>query len=341
MENSFFVFTNKSSPTEIERFHICSWEFKNNTSLIEFGFEIESKSLKGDNLSLSLFVPWLTKECKIEDLYEKLSIASNSRFIFNDSVSATNYLDGGQTKLGVVHKFSGRNELCILPVNFVREGENVVTANISLLAYNTLSGSSRPNVYCRFMINPKISHISMRKNGISKSTVIFDIKVNEKRNMPQSISKDAYSISFSKIKSCFCLNIIPNNYDISFLETEHLRKVRNLEYASFSEYLNDDRVKENDYLVVVHKKDNLESYSFFSIFAKERIGSGQFALAILINLICGILLFVPSYRRSFLSDKSFGGIVVSMPFEFYLAIAITLSASLYFLWPRISSIWKK
>lgn len=52
MENSFFIFTDKEK-IEIERFHICTWEFKNSKPLIEFGAEISKNSIPtGDTLSL-------------------------------------------------------------------------------------------------------------------------------------------------------------------------------------------------------------------------------------------------------------------------------------------------
>lgn len=46
MENSFFIYTEKRNTIQIERFHICSWEFNNNSSLVEFGFEISKESIK-------------------------------------------------------------------------------------------------------------------------------------------------------------------------------------------------------------------------------------------------------------------------------------------------------
>lgn len=88
-------------------------------------------------------------------------------------------------------------------------------------------------------------------------------------------------------------------------------------------------------VVVFNKKDGKESYSFFSIFAKERIGAGQFALAIFANLICGILLFIPSYKTMnsvVLFSKIFW---INLPFEVYLSLLIGLSILVYFLWPKI------
>ena len=109
MENSFFIYTEKRNTVQIERFHICSWEFNNNSSLVEFGFEISKESIKNDHLTISIFIPWAEKSCITKDLYDKLSNADNSRFIFNDSISATKYLKPNTTNSGVIHTFSARN----------------------------------------------------------------------------------------------------------------------------------------------------------------------------------------------------------------------------------------
>ena len=68
MENSFFIFTDKEEIV-IERFHICTWEFKDQKPLIEFGAEISKDSIKDkDSLCLSIYIPWFSKSYEIEDL---------------------------------------------------------------------------------------------------------------------------------------------------------------------------------------------------------------------------------------------------------------------------------
>lgn len=184
MENSFFIFTDKTNLVQIERFHICTWEFNNNSSLVEFGFEVSKESISSAQLSVSLFIPWFSNECAVEDLYEKLSVPENSRFIFNDSISGTDSLDGGRNRLGVIHKFSDRNQLCVLPVSFDKSKDKVITAIANLQPYLDYSSEDKPNIYFRFCVKPTFPFISMRKKGISKSTIIYDIKVNERRNIP-------------------------------------------------------------------------------------------------------------------------------------------------------------
>ena len=177
----------------------------------------------------------------------------------------------------------------------------------------------------------------MRKKGINKSTIIYEIKVNERRNIPDD--KVSYFIDkqLCEIKTCFSFNIVPNKYDIVFFDNSSLKNVRTLEYDSFNKYLGDKRVKKDELIVVFNKKQNAESFSFFSIYSMERIGTGQFALAILINIICGILLFIPAYRKSFNPELLFSQVWSNLPIEIYLAIIIAFGMIVYFFWPWIKN----
>lgn len=122
MDKSYFIYTSQDENLIIERFHICTWEFSDGSTLVEFGAEITANSIENKNsLELILFVPWLNTNAKVEDFYSKLKEASNSRFIFNDSILTTDSLDGGQNLNGVIHKFSERSKLCILPVTFIND----------------------------------------------------------------------------------------------------------------------------------------------------------------------------------------------------------------------------
>ena len=349
MENSFFIYSEKGSSIQIERFHICTWEFNNNTSLVEFGFEISKESIKDDNITISIFIPWAVKVCKTKDLYDKLSIAENSRFIFNDSISATKYLKTNTNNSGVIHKFSGRNELCVLPAEIKINEDKVVTATLNLKAYNEYVQESKPNVYFRFWIDPSLPFISMRKKGVSKSTIIYDIKVNERRNIPDERIEYFNEKEFCKIKYCFSFNILPNKYDIVFFDNTSLNNVRTLEYESFNKYLEDKRVKKDELIVVFNKKEVkefenkefAESFSFFSIYSMERIGTGQFALAILINIFCGVLLFIPSYRKTFQPEISFLEVWTELPSEIFIALGLAIITLIYFISPLITYNLKK
>ena len=331
MENSFFIFTDKEK-IEIERFHICTWEFKSSKPLIEFGAEISKNSIKDkDSLCLSIYIPWLTDKCKISDLYKNLSNFENSRFIFNDSIEHIDSLDGGKNRFGVIYAFKERKEeLCILPVN-ITKGDCIISIDLPLNKYKEINGE-KPNIYFRILIKPAIQNISTIILGIGKSTIIYDIKINEQRNIPDDKIVFFEEKKFCAIKTCFLFNIVPNKHDVTFFESAHLKNIRTLEYDSFKKYLLDSRVKKDDLMVVFLKKNDLESYTFFNIFSKERIGMGQFALAILINILCGFLLTLPGYRKSFAAGQNPLMIWEWFTWELYTVLALFI-VSLLLLYP--------
>lgn len=298
MENSFFIYTQQNENLRIERFHICTWEFRNNSAFIEFGCEITSESVsKKKNVQLELYIPWFNKTCVIEDFYDKLKDSKNSRFIFNDAVVSSTSLDGGRNNNGVVHQFSERDNLCILPVKFKGNYEKrTLSIIIDLELYERLwvKEQQKPNIYFRFSIKPENTLIATRKNGITKSTILYDIKLNERRNIPENLVDEIIHMNVCDVAQCFCFNIIPNRYDLVFFDSSTLKNVRTLEYKSFKEYIDDDRLLVDDLIVVFNKKKALDSYAFFSIFSKEYIGIHQLTIALIINLIAGLLLFLAS-----------------------------------------------
>lgn len=334
MENNFLIFTDHKESITLERFHICTWEFSNDSSLVEFGAEISKETIGTENeLRINFFIPWVDKKCERKDLYNNLLDPENSRFIFNDSITKTLYLEGYTSKLGVIHKFSGKKELCILPSKIEIE-DKIISVTLNLKPYQEYTEEEEPNIYFRFSIKPSIPYISIRKNGIGKSTIIYDVKVNEKRNIPRNKIEYFSDNKLCKIDNCFLFNIVPNKYDLVFFDNSSLKNVRTLEYESFNKYLGDKRVKKDELIVVFNKKKDEKSYSFFSIYSMERIGMGQFALAILINIICGILLSFPSYRKEFNSELSFYDNLKALP-EICIAIVIVFFTFIYFVFPII------
>ena len=341
MDNSYFILTAKKTPIEIERFHICSWEFRDASALVEFGCEINVSQHKENEVNIQLYLPWLTSNCNPKDLYDSLKDSANSKFIFNDYVNNTKSLDGGQNSSGVIHEFSGRNSLCMLPVIIEPNVANkILDVKIDLTSYKESNTETKSNIYFRFYLEPSINAIATRKAGINKSTIIYDIKINERRNLPKSLLQEMKTKELCKISSCFCLNVVPNNYELTFLDNSSLKNVRTLEFDSFNRYLHDKRVEKDELIVVFNKKkanaDNQNpSFAFFSIYFKERIGAGQFALAVLINLLCGILLFLPQFREKNEIDSFSKEILIRLPFEVYFAIACGLGLLIYFTWPSI------
>ena len=336
MDNTYFIFSEQN--IEIAKFHLCTWEFQNATGLIEIGCEISSENFPetNDALNIDIYIPWLKSQNSTKDLYTRLKDTINAKFIFNDSVSQTNPLDDGRGLLGVIHEFQDREPLCILPISLTHNYQTKkISVKIDLTAYNKYT--SHTNIYVRFSVSVDVNLISIRKKGIGHSTIIYDLKINEGRNLPDDLFNELQNKPLCSIKSCFCFNIVPNSYSLSFFDSSSLQNVRTLEFDAFNRYLEDKRVQKDQLMVVFNKKKYPESFSFFSIFLRERIGAGQFALAILINLISGILLFLPGYRREraiSLSSKEFW---TNLPLEVYIAVIIGLSLIIYFIWPVLVS----
>ncbi|WP_075603130.1 hypothetical protein [Saccharicrinis aurantiacus] len=340
MENNYFIFTEKTNKNGLERFHICTWEFKDNSALIEFGGEIKDAfDIVDERVTLMFYIPWISSNHLIVDLYDKLKESENSRFIFNDSLSGHEFLDGGQKKNGVIQKFENRDPLCMIPIeSSIDCATKIVSISINIKNLKTIERIDKTSLYFRFYIEPKIDLLSTRKTGISRSTIIYDLKVNERRNLPEDSMIDFNELKLCNIKACFAFNILPNSYDLTFFDSSTLKNIRTLEFDSFKKYLGDNRVKKDELVVVFNKKEKQDSYAFFSIFSKERIGAGQFALAVLVNLICGILLFIPSFRQNLNVEVISKTFWKNLPFEVYLSIAIGLIIVSYFIWPRISYI---
>lgn len=331
MNNSYFLYSNEED-IRVVRFHICTWEFNNDNSLIEFGLELDYDSIKTKNsLKLDLIIPWLSEKNKIKDYYEKLIDSKNSRFIFNDSIESTESLDGGNNRKGVIHYFKKRDELCILPANLKNKfKEFKIEINIDL-PINQISC----NPYIRFAVELKNYSLSTMSKGIGRSTKIYDIKVNENRNIPNSLVPVISKAFPCQIDSCFCFHIIPNNFNLTFLETEYLKSVRKLEYEPFKNYFNDSRLKKDNLIVVFLKKKENESFSFFSIFTKERIGTNQVALAIFLNIICAFLFSFPDIREKIFSKKEGKIDFSNIPMEYFIGFFIVISMVFYFFYPKI------
>lgn len=310
---------------------VYKWERIIRNRLRNF-FSNSSESV--DHLDLSIYIPWLDDQNLITDLYPRLKEAINAKFIFNDSVANTHMFDGGAGALGVMHEFQGREPLSIVPATLTPNYTNhIIRVDLNLSAYNNKGVTS--NIYFRISITSSTNQLSIRKKGVSRTTIIYDYKINEGRNISGNLIAELQNNQLCSIKHCFCFTIVPNSYDLSFYDSSSLKNVRTLEYDAFYRYLNDHRVQKDELMVVFSKKKYGDSFAFFSIFVKERIGAGQFALAILINLISGILLFLPSFRTA---NK--GAIIWSeLPIEVFIAIFVSLSLFTYLIWPGIGSAW--
>jgi len=287
MDNSFFILGQVEY--EIKRFHICSWDFESRKSFIELGFEINnSASLDNVNLAFtSSFLNGVKKE-NITCLAHRLKIRENSKFIFNDTVSNSEPISADD-RTGTILTFQGRGELTILPIKKIDNDSGCLHLSVKVP-----QGASS-QIYFRVLIELPYKTISICKEGFSKSMYFFDIKVNERRNLPDEVFgiMTDKGLVFSKINSCFCFHIIPDTFDISFVDDKKLKNIRELEYSAFKKYLPDKikGLKNEEQMIIFCKSSDQDSYTFFSTFNKEILGSGLILFTLAANILCSLLLF--------------------------------------------------
>lgn len=331
MENNFFILSPQHNDIEIERFHICTWEMKNETALIEFGIEVSPLNVLPNQLIFFLYIPWLDKIHKVNDLYGKLKDPDNCRFIFNDCIENTKYIIDGNRECGTIHYLTDHGKLCFVPIDHkIDLQEHTIEITIDT---NSLREKYQPktHLYFRFYLEPNISLLTTRTRGITKTSLIYDVKVNEKRNLP--ISRILTSKDLCTIKTCFLFHIIPNNYELIFIDNKTCKSIRSLEFASFQKYLPHKGFKRDELIVIFNKKDNPKNFTFFSTYTKERVSPTQILTTIFINLFCAIILFLSPIRTrlntSYLDPKFWE----NLPGEAYVCITVILISIIYFWGP--------
>lgn len=286
-------------------------------------------------MDFSMYTPWTILDSS--DLFKEIKKEQNARFIFNESIKEQKYLNNN-SDFGVLHSFSNETKLCILPVT-LELSSNIINLSIDLSHFN--EEQINENVYVRFYFIPNVSNISIHKKGIAKSTIIYDTKINEKRNIPSNVLQEITRLHYPDITTCYNFNIIQNNYEISF-EDKHLKSIRNLEYKSFTDYfkelIDEKKIKiENKELLVVFSKskESDSTYSYFTIYTKEHFGLKQISIVLVLNLICSFLFFLPSYRgKSYNHNDSFINNILSLPIELIIIFLIIVGSIIYIWNPK-------
>ena len=71
MNNSYYILAKEA--IHIERLHICTWEFPDADSYIEFGLEFPYETFTSDALNVWLSAPFIKEEDEVKCLLENLS----------------------------------------------------------------------------------------------------------------------------------------------------------------------------------------------------------------------------------------------------------------------------
>ena len=300
MENSFFIMggvTAQRQPITISKLQICTWNIYDCNACLELGIEIEQNTLlMNTDYSISFLAEWLSPICTITSLHEKFADSDNARFIFNETVESTRDVNGHKHN-GTQITFTNKRQLMVLPVSAATLQNGSVVLNFK----NRAPQGVCP--YIRILIKTPLQQLAMVKNGIAQNSYVFDIKINEKRNLPDWVldTQNQNNSLFCPIEKAFCLHAIPASYEISFIDSNKLKNVRKLEKNAFLKYLPEIKSIENDdYIITFSKSEDKDksSYSFFSVFTQETIGSRQIISAIVINIICSLFFAIDSWRWS-------------------------------------------
>lgn len=329
MENAFFIMggvTAQRQPITISKLQICTWNIYGCNAYLELGIEIAQNTLSMNmDYSISFLAEWLSPACTITSLHEKFADSNNARFIFNETVESTRDVNGHKHN-GTQISFTNKRQLMVLPVQETALQNGSVVLNFK----NRAPQGVYP--YIRILIKTPLPQLAMVKKGIAKNSYVFDIKINEKRNLPNWVldAQNQSNSQFCLIEKAFCLHAVPASYEISFMDSNKLKNVRKLEKDAFAKYLPEIKsIKNDDHIITFSKSEDKDksSYSFFSVFTQETIGADQVITAIIINLICSLLFAFGSWRLACFEQKDW---YQKFPWEFVIAIIIVIITAIIF-----------
>lgn len=322
MDNSYYILAKEQIC--IERLHICTWEFPNDSSYIEIGMEFSYECFEENQLHLRLAVPFIKAKDSVTCLLKNLSDRDNGRFIFNDVVSGIDNV-GEDSRDGSILKFDKRENLTVLPCEIKVENE-LITFTIEK------PHRHEGNLYFRVLIKIDNDTIAIRKKGVAQTSYIYDFKINETRNLPQNIyelEKNS-GLEICKVKRVFCLHAVPDNFIFSFVDSSKLKNIRKLESTAFQRYLPEIKGISKDCYNIMFLKDDdsdgKESYSLFSICMEETIGFKQIALAIGANILCSLLFALSSLRFIRKPDIDW---YCQIPWEYWGAFVVLILLCVY------------
>lgn len=319
MNNSFYVFGN--IPLTIERLHICTWDIKRANSKMEIGMEIKNDeaSCIQNPVQISLLIPFGQKDIEVKSLHGELCEEKFSQYIFNDIIKSSDIIDE-DAKRGKVLHFKERGDLAVLPV------ETKVLQDGKILNLTINPSGVKENIYVRLIMDLDVNTVANVKNGIAKKGFIFDFKINESRNMPDSLVTKIKSSDLLTIKQVFLFHAVPDSYNIDFYDSNKFKSIRELETEVFADYTGIEELKNDEYMILFNKDTGKKAFSFYTCFSNEIIGTKQIVLAIGANILCSLLFSLPSFRNSWNCYKPWS---VQFPWEWIVAVLVLIAMFIY------------
>lgn len=317
--NTIYLLSNQGNLT-VEKFHFCTWDVRDENTFVEAGVCIKKDTNTLENIDFFLALPFLTDQTTTESLHTNLANTANYRFIFNEIAEHTESINGDIRNGCIITIGNGANDAdkkyAIVPVTCdVMDNHNMVKMSIRRPA------GTYGHMYFRILIKISRKTIAETIRSITKRTYVYDIKVNEARNIPDDVFtyKQEHNLTLLKIQKTFCLHCVPSEYELGFSDSAKLKNVRKLEMNAFCNYLPLLKEMRGDYNIVFLKDSNVNGNSFFTTFSKEYIGNKQLLIALVTNLVCNLLFAIASFRTNLATGKVW---YKEMPIEWYISLAV-------------------
>ena len=308
-DNGYFITSPNHEMVSVEKAHFCTWNLPSGLEFLEVGMMILLQDAFISNLKephctpelvFKVFIPWYEGDKAFGDLFESLKEPDNARFVFNEHIEHTDYIAAsGSIPEGVILSFHDKQKFCLLPCGLSNDGsmQHTVLAKVEFPRKIDDRMKVGNRIYLRFFLKANGRSISWEHGGIAKTTLCYDIKVNEPRNAPAKFPLE----QMVDINSCYCLHVVPSTFECSLQDRAAIQSIRPLESDGFSAYTENisairSTISPGDCLVVFNKlKKNNEDRSkrpflFFTLFSKETIGPSQLVLAVCVNIVCSLLL---------------------------------------------------
>lgn len=332
LDHSIFVLSDKK--ILIKRFHVCTWDLIDDVACMEIGCEVIPENAK----TIIMYLPFLDETVEIHDLYNDLTKSDNLRFIFNDRVKSTEP-DDGTGKRGTKVTFAEREQLQFIKCDLKRIKSNCLSIDVNR------NGEHDLPYYFRFLIKNKVRNtFAIKRRNITQSNYIYDFKINEKRNMPNIVDDLMRNDNFylASIGTFFCLNVVPDTYQISFIDSTKLKNIRKLENDLFANYLPFLKsLKKDRYLIIFLKqtmaKENMNCSLFIS-YTHEHFGISQVLYSIFLNIFCTLVFSLGALHIP--SDMSLP-LLKRIPVEYWLGLSFLMITVTGFCFVRLKHFLKK
>lgn len=329
MKNSIYVLAEQE--LQVEKLHLCTWDLRNHNTYVEVGVSIANAEVLPKSMTLYLVLPFLSKVCSIRSLHEELHDNDNYKFIFNEIPENVRAL-GGSKHNGSIVTLSGAGDakqrthlIANATVTQQAAKADSETKQIVKVTFDNpedLRGTVG-HLYVRLLIPCSSTTIAEVISGIAKRTYIFDVKINEARNIPDEVLdfQSQHDLRRRPVATAYCLHCVPDNYEISFSDGSKLKNIRKLEKSAFQRYLPELRNIGGEYIITFIKQKDQDSYSFFTTFNREVVGNKQLFVAVVISLLCNLLFAFSAFRKELDAEKS---LMEQIPPEWWVALGVIL-----------------